>query len=439
MPKVTFIGAGSAVFARQLMTDILAIDGLDSGTFALVDIDPTRLDLARRIAERLVELRGKHWKVEASTERRDVLAGTSYVVNSIEVAGLKNVRFDYDIPLRYGVDQCIGDTIGPGGIFKALRTGPAWLDIVNDVQRLAPDAVILNYTNPMSILTLAALRTVDLPVVGLCHSVQGTSRQVAGYLGIPYEEMDWDCAGINHNAWFTRLERDGKDLYPLLRDKARDPDVYEKDPVRFEVMLHLGAFVTESSGHFSEYVPYFRKRPDLVKKYARPGYLGESGFYANNWPRWRQENDESIEAMLGGNRKVPLERSFEYGADIIEAIESGKPATIYGNVLNRGSIDNLGEGCVEVECRVDRNGITAQHFGPLPEQLAALNRSHMAVHELVVEALLERSKQKAKYALMLDPLTAAACSLEEIDNLFEEMWTAERESLAAFEGARATA
>ena len=434
MPKVTFVGAGSAVFARQLITDVLAIDGLDEGTFALVDIDPQRLDLARRIAERLVELKGKRWKVVASTDRKEVLAGTDYVVNSIEVAGLKNVRFDYDIPLRYGVDQCIGDTIGPGGIFKALRTGPAWLDIVADTERLAPKAVILNYTNPMSILTLAAIRKVDLPVVGLCHSVQGTSRQIAGYLGIPYDEMEWDCAGINHNAWFTRLERDGQDLYPQLRENAGRPEIYEKDPVRFEVMLHLGAFVTESSGHFSEYVPYFRKRPDLVERYARPGYLGESGFYANNWPRWRRENDESIEAMLRGERPVPLQRSLEYGADIIEAIECGRPASIYGNVLNDGAIDNLpGDGCVEVECRVDRGGLQTQHFGTLPEQLAALNRAHMAVHELVVEALLERSKQKAKWALMLDPLTAAVCSLEEIDRLFEEMWAAERESLPAFD------
>ena len=203
MTRVTFVGAGSAVFARQLITDILAIDGLDEGVFALVDIDPQRLDLARRIAERLVELKGKHWKLEASTDRMDVLPGSDYVINSIEVAGLRNVRFDYDIPLEYGVDQCIGDTIGPGGIFKALRTGPAWLDIVRDTQRVAPNARILNYTNPMSILTLAAIRTVELPVVGLCDSVQGTSRQIAGYLGIPYEEMVWQCAGINHNAWFT--------------------------------------------------------------------------------------------------------------------------------------------------------------------------------------------------------------------------------------------
>src|SRR6202521_1873588 len=426
------VGAGSAVFARQLMTDILAVEGLDEGTFALVDIDATRLDLARRIAERLVELSGKRWSVTASTDRADVLEGSDFVISSIEVAGLKHVRADYEIPKRYGVDQCIGDTIGPGGIFKALRTGPVWLDIVADIARLAPHAVVLNYSNPMSILTLAAAHASNLKVVGLCHSVQGTSRQLAGDLDIPYDKITWQCAGINHNAWFTTLERDGQDLYPLLRERAKIPEIYEQDPVRFEVMRHLGAFVTESSGHFSEYVPYFRKRPDLLKKYTRPGYLGESGFYANNWPRWRRENDASIEAMLRGEKPVPLERSLEYGADIIEAIECGRESSIYGNVRNAGSIDNLPDGCVEVECRVDRGGMHMQRFGPLPEQLAALNRSHMAVHELVVESLIERDKQKAKYALMLDPLTAAVCSPEEIDRLFEEMWTAERESLTPF-------
>ena len=430
--KLTYIGAGSAVFARQVITDILCVDGLEGGTFALVDLDTERLELARRLVEMLVAKSGKDWKVVATPRREEVLEGTDYVVNSIEVAGLANVDHDYDIPAKYGVDQCIGDTIGPGGIFKALRTGPAWLDIVKDVERVAPNARILNYTNPMSILTLAAIRTVDLPVVGLCHSVQGTSRQIAGYLGVPYAEMSWECAGINHNAWFTKLERSGEDLYPRLHEAARDPAVYEKDPVRFEVMLHLGAFVTESSGHFSEYVPYFRKRPDLLSKYARPGYLGESGFYANNWPRWRRENDESIEAMLSGEKEVPLKRSLEYGADIIEAIECNRPASIHGNVLNNGAIANLPDGCIEVECRVDPHGIHAIRFGSLPEQLAALNRSHMAVHELMVEALLERSRQKAEYALMIDPLTAAVCSPDEIDRLFDEMWEAERESLPAF-------
>jgi alpha-galactosidase len=432
VPKVTFIGAGSAVFARQLMTDILAVEGLDAGEFALVDVDVTRLDLARGIAERLVQLSGKRWRVVASTDRREVLPGTDYVINSIEVAGLQNVRFDYEIPMRYGVDQCIGDTIGPGGIFKALRTGPAWLDIVRDVERLVPGAIVMNYTNPMSILTLAALRATNLQVVGLCHSVQGTSRQLAKYLGVPYGDITWQCAGINHNAWFTKLERGGADLYPLLRERATLPEIYEQDPVRFEVMLHLGAFVTESSGHFSEYVPYFRKRPDLIQRYTRAGYLGESGFYANNWPEWRRANDELIASMLRGETPVPLDRGHEYGSYIVEAVECGRPASIHGNVRNAGWIENLPDGCVEVECQVDRGGIHPRRFGALPEQLAALNRAHMAVHELVVEALLERDRRKAKYALMLDPLTAAVCSPEEIDRLFEEMWTAERESLPAF-------
>jgi alpha-galactosidase len=433
MPKVTFVGAGSAVFARQLITDILAVDGLDEGTFALVDIDATRLELARLIAERLVQLSGKRWSVTASTERNAVLEGSDYVIASIEVAGLANVRYDYEIPMRYGVDQCIGDTIGPGGIFKALRTGPVWLEIVADVARLAPRARVINYGNPMSILTLAAARSSELEVVGLCHSVQGTSRQLASYLDVPYDRITWRCAGINHNAWFTTLEQDGEDLYPLLRRRATIPEVYERDPVRFEVMLHLGAFVTESSGHFSEYVPYFRKRPDLLARYTRAGYLGESGFYANNWPDWRHASDELIASMLRGETPVPRERGHEYASAIIEAIELGREATIHGNVVNKGWIDNLPGGCVEVECLVNRGGLHPVSFGPLPEQLAALNRSHMVVHELVVQALMERDRRKAKYALMLDPLTAAVCSLEEIDRLFEEMWEAERGSLTAFD------
>lgn len=432
MPKVTIVGAGSAVFARQLITDILAVDSLDHGSFALVDVDAERLELARRIAERLVQLAGKRWTVEASTQRTDVLRGSDFVISSIEVAGLRHVRAEYDIPLRYGVDQCIGDTIGPGGIFKALRTGPAWLEIIGDVERLAPRAVVMNYSNPMSILTLAATRSTDLAVVGLCHSVQGTSRQLAGYLDLPYEEITWRCAGINHNSWFTTLERDGRDLYPRLRERARDPEIYELDPVRFEVMLHLGAFVTESSGHFSEYVPYFRKRADLLAKYTRDGYLGESGFYANNWPSWRLYNDEMIASMLRGDTPIPVRRGHEYASSIIEAIEGGPEASIHGNVRNQGLIDNLPGGCVEVECRITSAGIQPLPFGALPEQLAALNRAHMAVHELVVEAVLERDVNKARYALMLDPLTAAVCSLKEIDSLFEELWNAERDSLTAF-------
>ena len=433
MVKVTLIGAGSAVFARQIVTDVLAIDGLDGGTFALVDIDADRLELAHDISEKLVGATGKDWTVESSTERNDVLAGTDFLVNSIEVAGLENVRHDYEIPLRYGVDQCIGDTIGPGGIFKALRTGPAWLEILRDAERECPGAMVMNYTNPMSLLTLAAIRATSMDVVGLCHSIQGTSEQLASYLEVPPEELCWRAAGINHNSWFVELARDGEDLYPELRERARTSSVYEHDPVRFETMLHLGAFPSESSGHFSEYLPYFRKRPDLIKRYTRDGYLGESGYYANNWPTWRAENDEEIRKMLSGEEELPLERSPEYAADVIEAVTFGREMVIYGNVRNTGLIDNLSDGCVEVACLVDRNGVQPCHFGPLPEQLAALNRAHMAVHDLVVQALLDRDRQNALHALMLDPLTAAVCSLEEISQMFSEMWEAQRPFLEYFE------
>jgi len=433
-PKITYIGAGSSVFAAQLIRDLVATPGLDGGTFALVDIDAERLDLSRRLTEKVIAVSHKDWQVVSSTQREELLPETDYLINSIEVAGLACVDYDYEIPLKYGVDQCIGDTIGPGGIFKALRTGPEWLQIVADTQRLAPEAVVMNYTNPMSILTLAAARTASVPVVGLCHSVQGTSRLLATFLGVPYEELQWRCAGINHNAWFTTLEHQGQDLYPRLRELAQDPAIYEQEPVRFEVMLHLGAFVTESSGHFSEYVSYFRKRPDLIRRYARSGYRGESGFYARNWPRWRQENADQARALLAGTKPIELFRGHEYASYIVEAIELDRPAEIHGNVTNKGSITNLpASGNVEVACRIDAGGIQPQPFGPLPEQLAALNRAHMAVHELVVQALIDRDREKARLALMLDPLTAAVCSLEEISRLFDEMWAAEQPYLTAFE------
>src|SRR5215470_345600 len=226
MPYITILGAGSTMFARQLMTDILHIEGLDEGHFALVDIDSSRLELAHQLAERLITRSGKRWSVRASTERRDLLAGSDFIINTIEVAGLANVRHDFDIPLKYGINQCIGDTIGPGGIFKALRTGPAWLDILHDAEELCPQAWVLNYTNPMSILTLAALKGTSLRTVGLCHSVQATSKLLAHFLGVPYEELEWRCAGINHNAWFTELRHNGLDLYPRLREQAQVPAVY---------------------------------------------------------------------------------------------------------------------------------------------------------------------------------------------------------------------
>jgi alpha-galactosidase len=433
MPHITIIGAGSAVFSRQLMTDILQIEGLDEGCFALVDIDAERLELAHNIAERLIAHSGKNWRVKASTRRREMLVGSDFIINTIEVAGLANVQYDFELPMKYGINQCIGDTIGPGGIFKALRTGPAWLDILHDAEQLCPDALVLNYTNPMSILTLAALVGTKMRTVGLCHSVQDTSAALAQYLEVPLHELQWQCAGINHNSWFTQLCHNGQDMYPRLRERAKITEIYEKDPVRFEFMLHFGAFVTESSGHFSEYTPYFRKRPDLIARYCRDGYLGETGFYAHNWSTWRKENDTEIQEMLDGTRELDFTRSYEYGSNIVEAVTLNRPTVFYGNIRNTGLVDNLPDGCIEVACLADRNGVQPTHFGPLPEQLAALNRSHMAVHTLMSEALLTHNKEAARYALLLDPLSAAVCSPAELSALFDELWEAEREYLQPFE------
>jgi alpha-galactosidase len=433
-PRIAILGAGSAVFSRQLMADLLCTPGLERGTLALVDVDGERLDLARRMAGALVERSGRDWGVEASVERGEVLPGCDYVISLIEVAGLRNVRPDYEIPLKYGVDQCIGDTAGPGGVFKMLRTGPAWLEIVGDIEKLCPGALVMNYTNPMSALTLLAQRASDLAIVGLCHSVQGTSKQLAAYLDVPYEALRFRCGGINHMAWFVELTHRGQDLYPRLHQAARDPEIYDCDPVRFEVMRHFGAFVTESSGHFSEYVPYFRKRPDLLERYTREGYRGQSGFYADNWPRWRREADETVRAQLAGKSEISLKRSDEYASYIVEAAEFDRPALIHGNVANTGLIDNLPAGaCVEVPIVVDGTGLHATHFGPLPPQLAALNAVHTYSHELLVEAVLKRDRGAARQALTLDPLTAAVLAPAEISEMFDEMWAAERADLGAFE------
>jgi len=263
--------------------------------------------------------------------------------------------------------------------------------------------------------------------------VQNTSEVLARYMGVPYEEMKWRCGGINHMAWFTELSHHGRDLYPVLRERCQEPEIYERDPVRFEVMLQLGAFVTESSGHFSEYVPYFRKRDDLIERYMRQGYRGETGFYATGWPRWRDERDERIRRELSGEEAIPLERSHEYASVIIEAAETNRPAVVHGSVLNRRLIDNLpSDGVVEVACMVDRNGIQPCRFGPLPAQLAALCAANMRVFELGVRAALERDREAAVHAIMLDPLTAAVCSLDEIRRMAEELFEAERDLLPGF-------
>jgi alpha-galactosidase len=361
------------------------------------------------------------------------------------VSGTACVRFDNDIPAKYGIDQCIGDTIGPGGLFKALRTVPVWIDVLKDAERLCPNAIVLNYTNPMNMMCIAAGRTSGMQVVGLCHSVQGTSELLAKRVGVPLEQIAWECAGINHLAWFTKFEHEGKDLYPLLFKKAKadlagkpmDPND-AKDLVRKDMMLHFGAFITESSGHLSEYLPYYRKRKDLIAQYCRDGYDGGSSFYADNWPQWRKNNDKKRLAMVRGKEPMALERSWEYASWIIEAREKNSPFRIHGNMMNSVAgggrlITNLpGDGCVEVACMIDRNGIQPTRYGYLPPQMAALCDSNMRMFDLGATAAIERSKEAAIHALMLDPLCAAVASPAEIKRMALEMFDAEKKFLPVY-------
>ncbi|MGC9450009.1 MAG: alpha-glucosidase/alpha-galactosidase [Oceanipulchritudo sp.] len=462
--KVTMTGAGSG-FTPRIMNDILRTPGTAGGTIALVDIDRGRLRTMARLIRKLADDLGrKNWKVVASEDRRKVLKGTDYLINSIEVSGTKCVEFDNDIPLKYGIDQCIGDTIGPGGLFKALRTIPAWLDILRDCEELCPDALVLNYTNPMAMMCTAAARATSMEVVGLCHSVQGTSHLLARYAGVPYPELRWECAGINHLAWFTTLAHKGKDLYPALkRDfqqqlkraireyedgtlpdeyvgahrNPEDAEDYRRDLVRKDMCCQFGAFVTESSGHLSEYLPYYRKSEE-GRKLLRAGYDGGSRFYASNWPQWRAGADKSRNAMLRGDEPMDWKRSWEFAAWIIEAREKNAAWRFHGNVMNNDGpggrlITNLPEdACVEVACLVDQNGVQPTRYGALPPQMAALCASNLSMFGLGAQAAIERSKEMAIHALMVDPLTAAVCTPAQVRDMAQELFEAEKDFLPGY-------
>lgn len=447
--KITMLGAGSG-FTPRLMNDVLSIETADRGEIALVDIDEERLTTMKQIITTLIGQLGRTgWKVTAHKDRRQALPGSQYIVNCIEVSGLDCVKHDNDIPLKYGIDQCIGDTIGPGGLFKSLRTIPAFLNILRDARELCPKAIVLNYTNPMAMLVLAAGRAVpEMHVVGLCHSVQHTSRVIAKRAGVEYDEMKWQCAGINHLAWFTTLEHNGQSLYPKLMEMARrelagEPvQEFEKDRpdlVRKDMMVQFGAFITESSGHLSEYLPYYRKNKAALEKYCRAGYCGGSRFYADNWPTWRKTADETRMKMVRGETPVGWNRSYEYASWIIEAIEKDWPYRIYGNVMNhdgsgRGQlITNLpADGCVEVACFVDRNGIHPSRYGALPAQMAAVCESNMRMFDLGATACVTQSKEAAIHALMLDPLTSAVCTPQQIRDMANEMFEAEKDFLPEY-------
>lgn len=460
--KLTMLGAGSG-FTPRLVNDVLRIPGNQGGVIALVDIDLGRLRTMRQLIVKLVEKLGQEdrWKVVASPDREQVLKGSDYVVNCIEVSGLECVRHDNDIPLKYGIDQCIGDTIGPGGLFKSLRTIPVFLAVLRDCERLCPQAIVLNYTNPMAMMCTAAGRASSIPVVGLCHSVQGTSHLLAKYAGVPYDEMDWECAGINHLAWFTKLEHKGTDLYAsTLRKKfaadlaaaeseraagitsfdatdikgwgASKPRAYEQvDLIRKDMCLHFGAFITESSGHLSEYLPYYRKS-EVGRALLRQGYDGGSRFYATNWPDWRKAADASRLAMLKGKEPIDWARSWEYASWIIEAREKDSPFRIHGNVMNNHGgagqlITNLpADSCVEVACMIDGNGVHPTRHGALPRQMANVCATNLGMFDLGAQAAIERSKEAAIHALMLDPLTATICTPAQIKAMTLELFDAEK-------------
>ncbi|MBN1557430.1 MAG: alpha-glucosidase/alpha-galactosidase [Lentisphaerae bacterium] len=462
--NVTFMGAGSG-FCPRVFRDIMMIPTAERGEARLCDVEPGRLKMMERVITDVIARTGRtgRWTVRASTDRREVLPGSDYIVNSIEVAGLDCVAADNDIPKAFGVDQCIGDTIGPGGVFKGLRTVPVFLDILRDVRALCPGALVLNYTNPMNIMCLAAGRAVpEVRVVGLCHSVQGTSHALAGEAGVPYEELDWACAGINHLAWFTRLEHRGVDLYAgvlndkFRRDVARGLEEFEAglarhddantdddaaytvaDLVRKDMCLHFGAYITESSGHLSEYLPYYRKSP-AGRRLLRLRYHGGSRFYGSNWPNWRARADRERERMVNGEETLPMDRSWEYGSWIIEAIEKDAPFVMYGNVMNADAgggplIPNLlPDGCVELACLVDGNGVQPVRFGRLPAQMAAICRSNQSVFDLAATAAIERSREAAVHALMLDPLCAAVLTPGEIREMTLKLFEAEADYLPGY-------
>ena len=427
MVKIALIGAGSVVFARRPVDDIVSTPALAGAKISLMDIAPERLGPVGQYASRLVSDAGARHTVETTTETAAALDGADYVVTSIRVGD--DLKIDQGVPLRYGVDQSIADTVGPGGVFKALRTVPAILDICRDIESLCPDAWLLQNTNPMAIECWAIAEATSVKFVGLCHSVQGTTERLAEYIGAPGESVSAWVAGMNHMAWLLRFERDGHDAYPELWEVLEDAATFARDPVRFEVMRHFGYFVSESTPHMSEYLPYFRKSAEVMHRFK----LDEITADLSRLERRDEAYFEHIRSGTAGPAPLVPSRSNEYATGIMEAMETGVPTLINGNVSNDSLITNLPQGsCVEVPCMVDRLGVHPMSVGDLPPQLASLNRSNIAVQELAVRAVLDRSREAALHAVMLDPLTAAMLPLDRIRAMFDEMWAAHGDQLAEY-------
>jgi alpha-galactosidase len=433
MAKVAIIGAGSIVFCKTLILDILATPGLEATEFALMAPSTRRTPYVEAFVQRVIAENGLPAKVWVTTDRREALRDADYVIATFQVGGLQGFEMDYTIPLKYGVDQCIGDTLGPGGVFRALRSIPVIMELAADMQELCPQAVLLNYVNPMAMVCWALGKT-SVPFIGLCHGVQTTMDLISGYIGKPKDEIDFLCAGINHMGWFLKLEHEGVDLYPLLRQRFEQPEYYVNEKVRGEVFRHFGYMMTESTGHLAEYVPWFRKNQQALDLYCdEPGFGGETGaYYTFSKYVTGKYSDEQI---LAEESTALPRRSIEYGSYVIEALETGRTFKLNGNVINGGMITNLpADCCAEGPVYVDRTGLHKTVVGDLPAQCAALNLTNINVQRLAVEAALSGDVEHIVHACALDPLTGAVLTLREIREMAAEMLEAEKGWLPQFAG-----
>lgn len=421
MSKITFLGAGSTVFAKNILGDCMLVPALDGFEFALHDIDETRLADSENMLNNLKETLQKNIKITASLNRKEALKGAKYVINAIQVGGYEpSTVIDFEIPKKYGLRQTIADTIGIGGIFRNLRTIPVMLDFAKDMEEVCPDALFLNYSNPMAVLTGVMNRFTSIKTVGLCHSVQACVPDLFKILDMDQADVNYKIAGINHMAWLLEVQRNGEDLYPEIKRRAREKQkTKHHDMVRFELMDKFGYYITESSEHNAEYHPYFIKSnyPELIERFNIP---------LDEYPRRCVEQIKNWEEMRGDlveNKNLSHVRSSEYGSRIIEAIETDIPYTFGGNVLNKGGlISNLPEtAIVELKCLADGNGVTPTYVGNLPEQCAALNRTNINTQLLTIEAAITKKKEHIYQAAMLDPHTAAELSMDDIIALCDDL------------------
>ncbi len=437
MPKIAFIGAGSWGFTRGLVRDLLTFPLLENATIALMDINPERLEFAERAVRKIVELGKYPAQVMATQSREEALRDADFVVVTILAGGVDVWRKDIEIPKEYGVDINIGDTRGPSGIFRALRTIPVMLDIARDMERFCPRALMLNYTNPMAMLCRAMQRETSIQLTGLCHSVQGTAEMLAEWIGAPMEEITYTCAGINHMAWYLKYAWKGEDAYPLIHKAMTErPEVYNEEIVRNEMYLALDHYVTESSGHNSEYNWWFRKRPDLIEKYCTHGTGWNPGEYAYVVKRYVERDSnwrEEARVWFAKETPIDLERGHEYAAYIMNAMMGGEPFEFNGNVRNTGLITNLPQdACVEVPVWADRKGLSPVHVGALPAQCALLTNLSASIEEMAVEAAISGDPRLVYQAICHDPLTASVLSLQEIKEMVNRMLTQNADYLPTF-------